>query len=199
MFHFHSATAARNKAIQGDDLEFPCLALALFLKHAEECGLVCLKAWVKQYLDALRIFEAEWRKRRASKIVQGESVPDISVEEAWANLSSTERARFEKLATRGGPEHFDGALDTESDNVVRFLFPIPPGPTEVPEAKGVVSGRRSPKVTVPRVRLSMPAKEHASSSVRREETISWGPTACSRAGWRSTRCFGTSQSHHYAN
>lgn len=53
-------------------------------------------------LTGLNVFASKWHENRAAKLAADKPVPDISVEEAWANLPPETRARFEELARKAG-------------------------------------------------------------------------------------------------
>jgi len=53
-------------------------------------------------LTGLNVFASKWHENRAAKLAADQPVPDISVEEAWANLPPETRERFEQVARKGG-------------------------------------------------------------------------------------------------
>ena len=57
-------------------------------------------ASTQKLLDKER--EKHRASKRAAKLAADQPVPDISVEEAWANLPPETRERFEQVARKGG-------------------------------------------------------------------------------------------------
>ena len=53
-------------------------------------------------IKANSLFASKWHENRAAKLAADQPVPDISVEEAWANLPPETRERFEQVARKGG-------------------------------------------------------------------------------------------------
>jgi hypothetical protein len=53
-------------------------------------------------MTGLHVFASKWHENRAAKLAADQPVPDISVEEAWANLPPETRERFEQVARKGG-------------------------------------------------------------------------------------------------
>ena len=53
-------------------------------------------------VTGLHVFASKWHENRAAKLAADQPVPDISVEEAWANLPPETRERFEQVARKGG-------------------------------------------------------------------------------------------------
>ena len=53
-------------------------------------------------MTGLHVFASKWHENRAAKLAADQPVPDISVEEALANLPPETRERFEQVARKGG-------------------------------------------------------------------------------------------------